>query len=122
MVSLWLLTVNLILPTALSTMSSRTRKYHGPRHTQTAEAMFVKSIETCSHYLLIISFKNYIYLLCESLFCLYVCMDPVLGTFGALRGQIRVSDPLELELQTFSGHHVGAGNQAQVLHKSHKCS
>jgi hypothetical protein len=29
---------------------------------------------------------------------------------GASRGQMGTSDPLELELQTFVSHHVGAGN------------
>ena len=29
---------------------------------------------------------------------------------GALVGQTRVSDPLELELQMVVNHHVGAGN------------
>ena len=29
--------------------------------------------------------------------------------FGAFRGQKRVSDPLEMELQTIVSNHVGAG-------------
>jgi hypothetical protein len=41
---------------------------------------------------------------------------------GACRGQNKVSDILELELQMVVSHHVGAEAQTQVLYKSNKCS
>lgn len=37
-------------------------------------------------------------------------------------GQKRVSDNLEMELQTVVSHHMGAGNLTQVLCKNNKCS
>jgi hypothetical protein len=35
---------------------------------------------------------------------------------------VRVSDPLELELQTVVNHHAGAGNHSWVLWKSSPCA
>lgn len=35
-----------------------------------------------------------------------------------LRGQKSVMDALRLEIQMVVGHHVGAGKETQVLHKS----
>lgn len=41
---------------------------------------------------------------------------------GACEGQKRVSDPLEPELGVGELPSVGAGNWAQILRKSSKCS
>lgn len=41
---------------------------------------------------------------------------------GALGGQKRTADSLELELKMEMIHHVGAGNRIQVFYKSSKCS
>lgn len=41
--------------------------------------------------------------------CLHVCLHNTL-MFGALEGQKRIVDPLELKLQIFVNHHVPAGN------------
>lgn len=43
------------------------------------------------------------------MFCLYVCKCTTCKS-GTCKGQKRASDPVELELQTVSSHHVGAGN------------
>lgn len=48
--------------------------------------------------------------------CLCVCMC----TPGVLRGQKRVLDALELELETVVGHHVNVRNQTWLLYKSNK--
>lgn len=37
---------------------------------------------------------------------------------GTLRGQNKVSDPLDLELQVIMSYYVGTGNQTLVLCKS----
>jgi hypothetical protein len=49
-------------------------------------------------------FKSYVYGVL--LACMYVCTCML----GAHRSQKRTSDSLELELQMFVSHHVGAGN------------
>lgn len=41
---------------------------------------------------------------------------------GASRGQKRVSDPLELELDRVVSRCVGAANQTQVLWRNGQCS
>lgn len=46
-----------------------------------------------------------------------MCTMYVFGMF-----QKNASDPLELELQMIMRYHVGAGNHAQVLYNSSKCS
>lgn len=55
---------------------------------------------------------------------MYICMPVSLYVhpciFTALRGQKRVSDSLELELQVATYAHVGAGNQTLVPHNSSK--
>lgn len=48
-------------------------------------------------------------------FCLHVCVCTT-GVPGALRGQNRALDPLELELEMV----VGVGNQTWVFYKSNK--
>ena len=51
--------------------------------------------------------------------CIHLC---TMCMPGACRGQKRVLDHLELELQRVVNHHVDAGNQTQFLCKSNKCS
>lgn len=45
--------------------------------------------------------------------CMYATCVP-----GACEGWESMLDPLERELQVAANHHVGAGNQTQVLCKS----
>jgi hypothetical protein len=42
--------------------------------------------------------------------------------YSTHRGQKKVMDPLELELQVVVSYHVGAENQTQVLQKSNQSS
>lgn len=56
-------------------------------------------------------------ILCVCVFAfMYVC---VLLTCGCLQ---RPEDPPELELEVTVSHHVGGGNQTQILWKSSQCS
>lgn len=58
----------------------------------------------------------FIYLLSDFLYaCLNVCTC-------SLRGQWKVSDPLELEWQVLLGSHASAGDRTHVLWKSNKYS
>lgn len=53
--------------------------------------------------------------------CLHVCMCSVCG-HDIHGGQKGVSDPLELEIKTLVGCHMGAGNRPWVLCRSSQCS
>lgn len=63
------------------------------------------------------------------MFCLHTCLNTICVS-GALRGQKRALDLLQLELQTFMSHYVGARNWTRVpcwsskhiLLLSHLCS
>jgi hypothetical protein len=48
------------------------------------------------------------------MFCLHVCLC-IMFVSGVHRGQKRVSDLLELELEIVASCHVGAGNQTWAL-------
>lgn len=50
---------------------------------------------------------------------MYVC---ALQTWGARRGQKKVSDTLELEFSKGVSCHLGVENQTWVCYKSSKCS
>jgi hypothetical protein len=58
---------------------------------------------------------------CEYVHCMYVCAHCACVS-GVQRGQKRVPDPWELELQLSKGCPMGAGNRTWVLYKSSKCS
>jgi hypothetical protein len=45
--------------------------------------------------------------------CAFICVSPCVS--GTHRGKRRTLDPLGLELQVVVSHHVGSGNQTQVL-------
>lgn len=70
------------------------------------------AVQSLAHYpsTLILNFKIILKMydyVSGCLACLYVVHH---GMPGAHRGQKRVLDPLELELQTVVKHHVGTGN------------
>ena len=48
---------------------------------------------------------NFVFILCVQVYCLHVCICVP----GAREGEKRALDPLELELYTVVGHHVGTG-------------
>ena len=58
----------------------------------------------------------YFYFICMGILR-HVCLCTIYVP-GAHRSQQRRLGTLELELQTIESHHVGAGNQIQVLWKS----
>jgi hypothetical protein len=51
------------------------------------------------------------------MFCLHVCLCTICLP-GAYGGRRKITGPLDLELQEFSSHHVGARNQTHVLWKA----
>lgn len=53
-------------------------------------------------------FKKISIILCVWVFCLYACLC-TMCMLGAHRGQKRILDPLELELQTVLSSHVDTG-------------
>ena len=52
--------------------------------------------------------------MCLGASCIDVCA-PDINVCGAYGSQKRMSDLLELGLQTAASHHAGAGNQTQIL-------
>ena len=52
--------------------------------------------------------------MCITGICVHICLCTSC-VFGACGGQKRALDALELELQMVVSHHMGAGNQTQVL-------
>lgn len=62
---------------------------------------------------------GFIYFYSTCMGVLPACLGRVPGARG---GQKSVFESLGLELQIVVSHHVGAGKQTQVLHKSTKCS
>lgn len=55
-------------------------------------------------------------------FCLHECLSTQHVLPGALEGQRKDSEPLELELQIVMNHLVGAENLTWILYKSNRCS
>ena len=51
-----------------------------------------------------------------------MCFASTTHILGAGRGQKRLLESLELELQVAVSHYVGAGNGTRVLWKSSECS
>lgn len=69
-------------------------------------------------------FEVYGYFVCTHVYLLvqHVHAWCIMCVRSALRGQNRMSDPLELKLQMVVGCSIGTGNQTQVLWKNSHCS
>lgn len=68
------------------------------------------------------SFKKRPFILLVPVFCLHTVYISAPCACNTHRGQRRISEPLELELQMAVNSHVGAGKWSQVLCKSSKYS
>ena len=62
-----------------------------------------------SLYMAPLLFLDFYKMICVLMFCLHVCLCTMYMP-GALGGQNRVADPLELKLHMVMHYHVGAGN------------
>lgn len=56
---------------------------------------------------------NIYFILCMWIFCLHACLLDIMCMPDAHGGQKRVSNSLEVEFQTITGHHVVLGTELQ---------